>query len=172
LVVFLLRGNKMFTAAPTNVVRSSQAVPKTCPPVAAVSIGRTIRSCQALPWPTAGNCLAQRRQLVRVSAGKGGVLDNPTITTPTPVKGTESSKKKPPIYKVMLHNDNYNRREYVVKILLKTIEGLTVDDAVNVMQEAHETGVAMVVACAQEQAETYVETLRINGLISTMEPGR
>lgn len=47
---------------------------------------------------------------------------------------TESSKKKPPIYKVMLHNDNYNRREYVVKILLKTIEGLTVDDAVNVMQ--------------------------------------
>lgn len=47
---------------------------------------------------------------------------------------TESSKKKPPIYKVMLHNDNYNRREYVVKILLRTVEGLTVDDAVNVMQ--------------------------------------
>jgi hypothetical protein len=40
------------------------------------------------------------------------------------------------------------------------------------LQEAHETGVAMVVACAQEQAETYVETLRLNGLISTMEPGR
>eukprot|EP00775_Hariotina_reticulata_P005877 gene5877-6118_t len=84
---------------------------------------------------------------------------------------TESSKKKPPIYKVMLHNDNYNRREYVVKILLKTVEGLTVDDAVNVMQEAHETGVALVVACAQEQAESYVESLRLNGLISTMEPG-
>lgn len=50
------------------------------------------------------------------------------------VCSTESSKKKPPIYKVMLHNDNYNRREYVVKILLKNIEGLTVDDAVNVMQ--------------------------------------
>jgi len=39
------------------------------------------------------------------------------------------------------------------------------------VQEAHETGVAMVVACAQDQAETYVETLRVNGLISTMEPG-
>jgi hypothetical protein len=50
------------------------------------------------------------------------------------VCSTEGSKKKPPIYKVMLHNDNYNRREYVVKILLKTVEGLTVDDAVNVMQ--------------------------------------
>lgn len=35
----------------------------------------------------AGSCVQQqRRQLVRVSAGKGGVLD-PTITTPTPVKG-------------------------------------------------------------------------------------
>lgn len=77
-----LRGSKMFTAAPINIVRSSQAVPKvrrvpdfaaaavlvcrrgltryccrmpqTCPPMAATSIGRTIRSCQALPWPTAG----------------------------------------------------------------------------------------------------------------------
>jgi hypothetical protein len=47
---------------------------------------------------------------------------------------TEVNRRKPPIYKVLLHNDNYNRREYVVKILLKIIEGMTVDDAVNVMQ--------------------------------------
>lgn len=160
---------------------------------------------------------AQRRVRAGVRAaagGKGGVLDNPTTTTPNIEKGcvlllpglqqysmwqhicraspiqacpahlirsgapappfpfsTETGKKKPPIYKVMLHNDNYNRREYVVKILLKTVEGMTVDDAVNVMQEAHETGVALVVACAQETAETYVESLRLNGLISTMEPG-
>lgn len=38
-------------------------------------------------------------------------------------------------------------------------------------QEAHETGVALVIACAQDQAETYVESLRLNGLISSMEPG-
>jgi hypothetical protein len=60
---------------------------------------------------------------------------------------TESSKKKPPIYKVMLHNDNYNRREYVVKILLKTVEGLTVDDAVNVMQVNTGSCSAQVPAC-------------------------
>jgi ATP-dependent Clp protease adapter protein ClpS len=64
---------------------------------------------------------------------------------------TESSKKKPPIYKVMLHNDNYNRREYVVKILLKTVEGLTVDDAVNVMQ---------VCACGRKAAATGEAVLR------------
>ncbi|KAF6257797.1 ATP-dependent Clp protease adaptor protein ClpS-domain-containing protein [Scenedesmus sp. NREL 46B-D3] len=112
-----------------------------------------------------------RKQLYVVAAGKGGLLETPTITTPTYEKGTESSKKKPPIYKVMLHNDNYNRREYVVKCLMKTVEGLTMDDAVFVMQEAHETGVAMVVACAQDKAETYVETMRLNGLIASMEPG-
>jgi ATP-dependent Clp protease adaptor protein ClpS len=39
------------------------------------------------------------------------------------------------------------------------------------LQEAHESGIALVVACAQDQAENYVEGLRLNGLISTMEPG-
>ena len=44
---------------------------------------------------------------------------------------------KPPLYKVLLHNDNSNKREYVVKVLLKVVDGLTVDDAVHVMNEAH-----------------------------------
>ena len=38
---------------------------------------------------------------------------------------------------MLLHNDNSNKREYVVKVLLKVVDGLTVDDAVNVMNEAH-----------------------------------
>ena len=37
------------------------------------------------------------------------------------------------------------------------------------MQEAHETGVAMVIACPQDQAEEYCESLRLNGLTSTIE---
>ena len=37
------------------------------------------------------------------------------------------------MYRVMLHNDNNNRREYVVKVLMKIVDGLTVDDAVHVM---------------------------------------
>lgn len=39
-------------------------------------------------------------------------------------------------------------------------------------QEAHETGVAMVIACPQEDAERYCESLRLNGLTSTIEPSR
>ena len=45
-----------------------------------------------------------------------------------------TKKKKPPIYRVMLHNDTFNRREYVVSVLLKVVDGLAMDEAVNVMQ--------------------------------------
>lgn len=74
------------------------------------------------------------------------------------------------MYRVLLHNDNYNRREYVVQVLLKVVEGYTVDDAVNVMHEAHMNGLAMVTQCAQEDAEKYCEGMRNSGLISTVEP--
>ncbi len=46
----------------------------------------------------------------------------------------DTQKKRPRFYRVMLHNDSYNRREYVVQVLMKTIPGMTVDDAVNIMQ--------------------------------------
>lgn len=63
-----------------------------------------------------------------------------TATTCRRHRSTEGARKKPPIYKVMLHNDNYNRREYVVKVLLKVVEGMTVDDAVVVMQVRYALG--------------------------------
>ncbi len=50
-----------------------------------------------------------------------------------------TKKKKPPIYRVMLHNDTFNRREYVVSVLLKVVDGLAMDDAVNVMQACRQT---------------------------------
>lgn len=108
----------------------------------------------------------------RVHAVDGGVIDRPQVGTEEKVKNSNQTiGKKPPIYKVLLHNDNFNRREYVVKVLLKVVDALAVDDAVNVMQEAHLTGVALVIACGQDQAESYVEGLRLNGLVSTLEPG-
>lgn len=64
------------------------------------------------------------------SSGKGymGVIEHICVYR----KGV--SRRRPPIYRVMLHNDNFNKREYVVRVLLKVIDELTVDDAVNVMQ--------------------------------------
>eukprot|EP00198_Chlamydomonas_reinhardtii_P002468 XP_001691804.1 clp protease adaptor protein [Chlamydomonas reinhardtii] len=117
-----------------------------------------------------GTFAPQTTRTFVVTWAKGGVMDAPT-TTQQPASGVERSQKRPPIYKVLLHNDNYNKREYVVKVLLKVVEQITVDDAVTCMQEAHETGVALVVACPQDNAERYCEGLRLNGLTSTIEPG-
>lgn len=58
----------------------------------------------------------------------------------------------------------------VVSVLMKVVDGMTVDDAVNVMNEAHTNGLACVIVCSQTDAERYCEGLRGNGLISSIEP--
>ena len=42
----------------------------------------------------------------------------------------------------------------MVQVLLKVVDGTTVDDAVNIMQEAHMNGLAMVTQCSQVCAGT------------------
>jgi ATP-dependent Clp protease adaptor protein ClpS len=80
------------------------------------------------------------------------------------------SRKMAPPYRVMLHNDNYNKREYVVQVLMKVIPGMTLDTAVNIMQEAHHNGLAVVIICTQVDAEEHCMQLRGNGLLSSVEP--
>ncbi|KAG6411169.1 hypothetical protein SASPL_129246 [Salvia splendens] len=75
-----------------------------------------------------------------------------------------------PPYRVMLHNDNHNKREYVVQVLMKVIPGMTLDNAVNIMQEAHINDLAVVIICAQADAEEHCMQLRGNGLLSSIEP--
>jgi ATP-dependent Clp protease adaptor protein ClpS len=75
-----------------------------------------------------------------------------------------------PKYRVLLHNDDYNDMDYVVAALLRTVPGLSVDAAVEIMLEAHTAGVAQVTICLKEQAEYYRERLERYGLTSTIEP--
>ncbi|KAG5522613.1 hypothetical protein RHGRI_034685 [Rhododendron griersonianum] len=109
------------------------------------------------------------------AAGKGGgVLDIPTREKTKPGReaefGVRKSRKISPPYRVMLHNDDYNKREYVVQVLMKVIPGMTVDNAVNIMQEAHINGLSVVIICAQADAEEHCTQLRGNGLRSSIEP--
>ncbi|CAN7053209.1 hypothetical protein IGI04_028167 [Brassica rapa subsp. trilocularis] len=125
-----------------------------------------------------GPCVNNRGVLMAMSTsvvGKGGgVLDKPIIEKTTPGRESEfdlrKSKKMAPPYRVILHNDNFNKREYVVQVLMKVIPGMTVDNAVNIMQEAHINGMAVVIVCAQADAEQHCMQLRGNGLLSSVEP--
>jgi ATP-dependent Clp protease adaptor protein ClpS len=83
---------------------------------------------------------------------------------------TSTVKKHAPRYRVLLHNDDFNSMEYVVQALMQTVAGMTQPQAVNIMMEAHTNGTALVITCALEHAEFYCETLKNQGLTSTIEP--
>jgi ATP-dependent Clp protease adaptor protein ClpS len=86
------------------------------------------------------------------------------------IEKRSTSRKLAPRYRVLLHNDNHNSMEHVVQSLLTTVSSLSQPQAVSIMMEAHHSGVALVITCAQEHAEFYCETLKSHGLTSTIEP--
>ncbi|MEO0867997.1 MAG: ATP-dependent Clp protease adaptor ClpS, partial [Cyanobacteria bacterium J06642_11] len=47
---------------------------------------------------------------------------------------------------------------------------LSVPQAVDIMMQAHNSGVGLVIVCELEHAEFYSEMLRSKGLTSTIEP--
>jgi ATP-dependent Clp protease adaptor protein ClpS len=75
--------------------------------------------------------------------GTGLVLDERTRT------------KKPPMYKVLLHNDDYTTREFVVWIL-QTVFHKSEGDAIAVMSHVHNNGVGVAGIFTFEVAETKV----------------
>ena len=86
------------------------------------------------------------------------------------IEKRSTARKLAPRYRVLLHNDDYNSMEHVVQVLMKTVPSVTQPQAVSIMMEAHNSGMALVITCAQEHAEFYCETLKTHGLISTIEP--
>lgn len=86
------------------------------------------------------------------------------------IEQRSTARKLAPRYRVLLHNDDFNRMEYVVQVLMQTVPNLTIPQAVSIMMEAHTNGIALVITCAQEHAEFYCETLKNHSLVSTIEP--
>lgn len=79
-------------------------------------------------------------------------------------------RKRQPMYRVLLHNDSVNTRDYVVLVLQEVVPQLSEQDALAVMMEAHNTGIGLVIVCDQEPAEFYCEQLKNKGLSSSIEP--
>ena len=68
---------------------------------------------------------------------------------------TKPKTKKPPLYKVLLINDDYTPMEFVVMILERFF-GLTHAQAFDIMITVHKKGLAVVGVFSYEVAETKV----------------
>ena len=69
---------------------------------------------------------------------------------------TQKQAKKPPLYKVLLHNDDYTTMEFVVDIL-QTVFHKSDLDAVHIMLAVHQQGVGVAGVYTYEIAEAKVE---------------
>jgi ATP-dependent Clp protease adaptor protein ClpS len=61
--------------------------------------------------------------------------------------------KRPPLYKVILLNDDYTPREFVV-LVLKAVFRMNEDEAYRVMMTAHRRGACVIAVYAKDVAET------------------
>jgi ATP-dependent Clp protease adaptor protein ClpS len=66
---------------------------------------------------------------------------------------TEPRVERPKMHKVILFNDDYTPREFVIEVL-KSVFRLNETQALNVMMTAHRKGVCVVAVFAQDIAET------------------
>jgi ATP-dependent Clp protease adaptor protein ClpS len=61
--------------------------------------------------------------------------------------------QRPPLHKVILLNDDYTPREFVV-LVLKAVFRMNEDQAYNVMTTAHRRGACVIAVYAKDVAET------------------
>ncbi len=95
-----------------------------------------------------------------------------TATKPKRAQKTKPKKKPPqplPPWKVLLHNDDTNSRDYVVDTIVE-LTPLNEQDATIRMEEADKTGVALLLTTHKERAELYKDQFESKGLTVTIEP--
>lgn len=97
------------------------------------------------------------------------MMSNPVANAPTVTPVKPVLDQLPP-YRVLLHNDDVNNDVFVVSSLVE-LTPLPRERAVEVMREAHKTGVALVVVTHKERAELYKDQFTSKKLTVTIEPG-
>ncbi len=104
----------------------------------------------------------------------GGDQDVAVQSPPIDRKETSRQPQKTPPkllpqYKVLLHNDDVNEFEYVIRTVCR-VTSLSVRDAELRAAEADQTGVALLLVTHKERAELYQEQFTSAVLTVTIEP--
>jgi ATP-dependent Clp protease adaptor protein ClpS len=72
---------------------------------------------------------------------------------------TDQEIEEPPLYKVMLLNDDYTSMEFVVEVLVYAFQKSS-DEAFQIMLNVHRSGVGICGIYPHEIAETKVDTVK------------
>jgi ATP-dependent Clp protease adaptor protein ClpS len=75
----------------------------------------------------------------------------PTVVKPR--TKTRTKTERPPLYKVILLNDDFTPREFVVQVL-KAVFRMNAEHAYSVMLTAHRRGACVIAVYARDVAET------------------
>ena len=78
---------------------------------------------------------------------------------------THERVQEPPLYRVLLHNDDYTTMEFVIEILM-VVFNRSMEDATRIMLNVHRNGVGICGVYPYEIAETKVETVEVLAISS------
>ena len=92
-----------------------------------------------------------------------------TDTGTSVIEGTDTKEHHMPMYRVLIHNDDTTPMDTVV-YALKEVFKFEVEKCVEIMFEAHTSGVALCRVCPMEHAELYQEQMQTFGITATIEP--
>ncbi|HOA72279.1 MAG TPA: ATP-dependent Clp protease adaptor ClpS [Phycisphaerae bacterium] len=97
-----------------------------------------------------------------------GASSSSAKSLPRKAASSVTPRSLPP-WRVILHNDNVNYIDDVVKVLQK-LTPLTKEDAVSRVMEAQNQGLSLLLVTHQERAELYVEQFASCNIKVTAEP--
>lgn len=105
-------------------------------------------------------------------AFEGGDSMTATMIQESTVKKPAPTRRDPrplPPYRLLIHNDDVNTFEHVIKTILQ-LTNLTPEEAFARTLEAHESGVALLLVTHKERAELFVDQFMSCKITTSIEP--